>query len=225
MVLTIATALAAVATPQKAEAATLKGKLHHARLVLRRSQDRLKTAEADLAAAVASVGLTDVATPTADSTATPCPTPVATPTAAPAPAGPTLEDLKGAVAEARRAVKHWTKRVRKLTAQYRAEQQMTTWERQGRWMPIIRVAAARYGVSATGMYRMMMRESGGQRYAGSSSAFKGLYQYHTRTWVADWNPWRNDSIYDGSSQIFATALAIHKGMGAQMWTTTFWSQY
>ena len=44
-------------------------------------------------------------------------------------------------------------------------------------MPIIEVAAAKYHVSAAGMYRMMMRESGGQRFAGSSSAFKGLFQY------------------------------------------------
>ena len=92
-------------------------------------------------------------------------------------------------------------------------------------MQIIKVAAAKYHVSANGMYRMMMRESGGQRYAGSSSAVKGLFQYWTGSWSASWNPWRGDSIYDGSSQIFATAYAISKGMGPQMWTTTFASQY
>jgi hypothetical protein len=75
------------------------------------------------------------------------------------------------------------------------------------------------------MYRMMMRESGGQRFAGSGTAFKGLFQYHIGTWAASWNPWRHDDIYDGSSQIFATAYAIHKGMGPSMWTTTFASQY
>jgi len=47
----------------------------------------------------------------------------------------------------------------------------------------------------------------------------------TGTWAASWNPYRHDSIYDGSSQIFATACAIHRGMGAQMWTTTWASQY
>ena len=102
---------------------------------------------------------------------------------------------------------------------------MAMWERRGKWMPIIEIAAAKYHVKADGMYRMMMRESGGQRYAGASSAFKGLFQYWTGTWSASWNPWRNDSIYDGSSQIFATAYAISKGMGPQMWTTTFASQY
>ena len=85
---------------------------------------------------------------------------------------------------------------------------MATWERRGKWMPIIEIAAAKYHVKADGMYRMMMRESGGQRYAGASCAFKGLFQYWTGTWAASWNPWRHDSIYDGSSQIFATAYAI-----------------
>jgi hypothetical protein len=92
-------------------------------------------------------------------------------------------------------------------------------------MPIIKVAAARYHVKADGMYRMMMRESGGRRFAGADSPYKGLFQYWTGTWSASWNPYRRDSIYDGSSQIFATACAIHKGMGPQMWTTTFASQY
>ena len=113
----------------------------------------------------------------------------------------------------------------RLARQYRFERKMARWESRGKWMPIIEVAAAKYHVSADGMYRMMMRESGGQRYAGSSSAYKGLFQYWTGTWSASWNPWRNDSIYDGSSQIFATACAISKGMGPQMWTTTFASQY
>ena len=113
----------------------------------------------------------------------------------------------------------------RLARQYRFRLRMAEWERRGEWMPIIRVAAARYHVSAAGMYRMMMRESGGRRYAGSGSAFKGLFQYCTGTWAASWNPYRHDSIYDGSSQIFATAYAISRGMGRQMWTTTFASQY
>jgi hypothetical protein len=87
------------------------------------------------------------------------------------------------------------------------------------------MAAAKYHVKADGMYRMMMRESGGRRFAGSNTAFKGLFQYYTGTWAASWNPYRHDSIYDGSSQIYATACAIHRGMGAQMWTTTWASQY
>ena len=107
----------------------------------------------------------------------------------------------------------------RLARQYRFQLKMAEWERRGKWMPIIKVAAAKYHVKADGMYRMMMRESGGQRYAGASSPYKGLFQYWTGTWAASWNPYRSDSIYDGSSQIFATACAISKGMGPQMWTT------
>ncbi|HEY5168897.1 MAG TPA: hypothetical protein VIK03_05840, partial [Thermoleophilia bacterium] len=129
------------------------------------------------------------------------------------------------VNQARRAVHIWKQRVHRLAVRYRAERRMAMWESRGKWMPIIEIAAAKYHVSASGMYRMMMRESGGQRFAGSSSSFKGLFQYCTGTWASSWNPWRHDNIYDGSSQIFATAYAISKGMGPSMWTTTFASQY
>ena len=136
-----------------------------------------------------------------------------------------MDDLQAQVAQARHAVRVWKLRVRRLARQYRQERQMASWEQHHQWMPIIEVAAAKYHVKADGMYRMMMRESGGQQYAGSSTSFKGLFQYYTGTWAASWNPWRGDSIYDGSSQIFATAYAIHRGMGPSMWTTTFASQY
>jgi len=224
-ILIIATALAAVALPQKADAATLKSRLHKAKLALGDAQDRLKAAEGALAAAeAADAGLTSADT-TATPTPTPTPTPTCTATTTPVPVGPTVDELKAQVRKARHGVRLWTVRVRRLTSQYRLELQMAKWEKKHQWMPIIKVAAARYHVRADGMYRMMMRESGGQPYAGSASAFKGLYQYYTGTWAASWNPWRSDSIYDGSSQIFATAYAIHRGMGPSMWTTTFASQY
>jgi hypothetical protein len=232
VILIIATALAAVAIPQKAEAATLKGRLHQAKLALRTSQDRLQAAQAALAAAVAAdPGLASgttaepAATPTPTSTLAPTPTPTPTATSTPAPAVLTVEELQAKVAKARHAVRVWNQRVRRLAKQYRQARQMASWEQHHQWMPIIKVAAAKYHVKADGIYRMMMRESGGQRYAGSSSSFKGLFQYYTGTWAASWNPWRSDNIYDGSSQIFATAYAIHKGMGPSMWTTTFASQY
>jgi hypothetical protein len=218
VVLIIATALAAVALPEKADAASLKSKLRQAKLALDHSRNRLESAEAALAAAVD----TALATTTTDPAASPAPAP--SPTATPDPA-PTVEELKAKVAKARKAVRVWRQRVRRLARQYRLQQNMVRWERQHNWMKIIEVAAAKYHVKADGMYRMMMRESGGQRYAGADGAFKGLFQYWTGTWAASWNPWRHDSIYDGSSQIFATAYAIHKGMGPQMWTTTFASQY
>ena len=153
------------------------------------------------------------------------------PAATPAPAAttaattPTVEELKARVDRMRRVVRMWQRRVRHLAEQFRLERKMAMWERRGKWMPIIEMAAAKYHVKADGMYRMMMRESGGQRYAGASGAYKGLFQYWTGTWSASWNPWRHDSIYDGSSQIYATAYAISRGMGPQMWTTTWASQY
>ena len=212
-IIVVASALAAIAVPQKAEAASLKGKLRSAKLALRHSNLRLKAAEADLAAAVSGTGLTATSDPAA--------TPAATVTTA----TPTVDALKAKVDRARRAVHVWKQRVHNLARQYRLERNMAMWESRGKWMPIIQIAAAKYHVKASGMYRMMMRESGGRRNAGASSAYKGLYQYWTGTWSASWNPWRHDSIYDGSSQIFATAYAISKGMGPSMWTTTFASQY
>ena len=213
----VATALAAVAVPQNAEAASVKGKLRFAKRALRHSNFRLKTAEAALAAAVAA---TDSSLAVVDTTATP------TPAAAPVTAATTMVDvLETRVVKARRAVHRWKHRVHRLARQYRVERTMAEWERRGKWRPIIEVAAAKYHVSADGIHRMMMRESGGQRYAGARGAFKGLFQYHTGTWAADWNPYRHDSIYDGSSQIFATCYAVSKGMGPSMWTTTFASLY
>ena len=157
-----------------------------------------------------------------DVTATPSPSPVAPPLLA---TGPSVDELRARVVRVRRAVRTWERRVHRLAKKYRLQQQMADWERSGTWMPIIRIAAAKYHVRAAGIYGVMMRESGGQRYAGSSSPYKGLFQYHTGTWTASWNPYRHDSIYDGSSQIFATCYAVSRGMGPSMWTTTFASQY
>ena len=217
----VATALAAVAVPQKAQAASLKGKLRSAKQALRHSTDRLKAAEAALAAAVAASTSTGAAAIDAAAATTPA----ATPSPAATSAASTVGQLKAQVDKARRAVRRWTQRVHRIAKQYRFQLKMARWEANKQWMPIIKVAAAKYHVKADGMYRMMIRESGGQQYAGSSTSYKGLFQYYTGTWAASWNPWRGDSIYDGSSQIFATAYAIHKGMGPSMWTTTFASQY
>jgi type II secretory pathway pseudopilin PulG len=213
-VLIVATALAAAALPQKADAATLRGKLRVAKRALRHSNHRLENARVALAAALAT---TAAMTTTGDATDAPSPSPVA--------AAPSLDELKARVAKARRAVRIWERRVHRLTRIYRLRQRIADWERRGKWMPIIEIAAAKYHVKADGMYRMMMRESGGRRRAGSSSAFKGLFQYHPGTWAASWNPFRHHSIYDGSSQIFATCYAVGRGMGPSMWTSTFASQY
>ncbi len=211
----LTTALTTVVITPDAQASTpLRGKLRVAQRSLRQANDRLKAAEAALAAAQA--GITESVALLAGQDLAP-------PQAAAAPAS--VAQLKAKVAKARKAVRIWQQRVQRIARQVRQQVQMADWERRAEWMPIIKVAAAKYHVKADGMYRMMMRESGGRRYAGASSPYKGLFQYWTGTWAASWNPWRHDSIYDGSSQIFATAYAIHKGMGAQMWTTTWASQY
>jgi hypothetical protein len=214
-ILIVATALAtALATPDAHASTPLSGKLRVAKRALHQASDRLKAAEAALAAALA--GTTDPAATLSSQT-------IAQLDTAAAPAS--VDQLKQKVAKARKAVRVWQARVQRIARQVRQQLQMADWERHARWMPIIEIAARKYHVKADGMYRMMMRESGGRRTAGADSAFKGLFQYWTGTWAADWNPYRQDSIYDGSSQIFATAYAIHKGLGPQMWTTTFASQY
>ena len=79
-------------------------------------------------------------------------------------------------------------------------------------MPIVREAAQRNHISATGLRRLMSLESGGRAHAENGS-FHGLYQYCWSTWRAAWNPWRASSLYDGAAQIRATAVAIRRGMG------------
>jgi soluble lytic murein transglycosylase-like protein len=113
----------------------------------------------------------------------------------------------------------WKTKVRALQTRIRRLEQIAEWNRRGRWWPLIKIAGDRYGVNPSGLHRMMMIESGGQRDAGS--AFKGLFQYYPGTWRASWNPWRRQSIYDGWAQIQATAYAVHKGMGPAHWTTTY----
>ena len=41
------------------------------------------------------------------------------------------------------------------------------------------------------------------------------------TWKDDWNPWRAQSVFDGSPQIEASAYAVKKGMGRSLWGNTF----
>jgi hypothetical protein len=210
--LIVATALTTAVIAPKAEASALANKLRHATRELRHARQRLTVAEAAVAASLSATA----------SDATTDPTTTTGPTA---PTAPTLAELRAKVVQERRAVRRWKHRVRRLAARVYLQRRLAAWESHGTWRPIIKMAAAKYHVKADGMYRMMMRESGGRRFAGSSTAFKGLFQYYTGTWAASWNPYRHDSIYDGSSQIFATAYAIHRGMGPQMWTTTWASQY
>jgi hypothetical protein len=237
--LIVATAVPVVAAPQDAAASTLRARLNEARHSLAKARHRLANARAALAAAIAAeaaITASTTATPATDPTAEPTPEPAATdaapdvvPTeaATPEPAAttaatapqPTIEERRARVVKWRRVVRLLERKVDRLARAYRLQRLMRAWERDGRWRPIIDVAAKRYRVSADRMYRMMMRESGGRRYAGTM--YKGLFQYHPGTWRGSWNPWRNDSIYDGSSQIFATAYAIRRGWGPSWWPNTY----
>ncbi len=92
---------------------------------------------------------------------------------------------------------------------------------QGSWWSLIKQAAAAQGVSARGMYRLMMIESGGSSTAVGPGGYYGLFQYAPTTWKGSWNPYRGASIYDGAAQIRATALAIHLGYGHAWWDPSY----
>lgn len=91
----------------------------------------------------------------------------------------------------------------------------------GPWWPLIQSAAAGNGVSARGLYRLMMIESGGSATAVGRGGFYGLFQYAPATWNGGWNPWRSSSITDGAAQIRATALAIGQGRGHAWWDPSY----
>jgi soluble lytic murein transglycosylase-like protein len=91
----------------------------------------------------------------------------------------------------------------------------------GDWRPIVVAAARENHISAADLYQMMQLESGGRVTAQGGGAYLGLYQYSPSTWRGSWNPWRQRSIYDGVAQIWATATAIHRGLGPRMWPNTY----
>jgi hypothetical protein len=70
-----------------------------------------------------------------------------------------------------------------------------------------------YPQSIDKMWRVMMCESGGNsRASGGGGRWLGLFQYAPGTWKGSWNPYRNFSIWDAKSQIYATAKAWSIGM-------------
>ena len=92
----------------------------------------------------------------------------------------------------------------------------------GSWMPVLRAAAKRYHLNVQALHRMMLLESGGRVLAkGGGGQFLGLFQYCLSTWKAAWNPYRSYSIFHGGAQIWATAVAIHRGWGRSMWPNTY----
>jgi len=95
--------------------------------------------------------------------------------------------------------------------------------RPNSWWPLIKQAADANGISAIGLYRLMMIESGGNAsiVGGSGHRFCGLFQYWPPVWKASWNPWRAESIFSGAAQIKATALAIRLGKGPSWWNPSY----
>jgi peptidoglycan hydrolase CwlO-like protein len=91
----------------------------------------------------------------------------------------------------------------------------------GPWWPLIRSAAAGSGVSARGMYRLMMVESGGSATVIGPGGYYGLFQYAPGTWKGSWNPWHGSDITDGAAQIRATALALRHGYGHAWWDPSY----
>jgi hypothetical protein len=92
---------------------------------------------------------------------------------------------------------------------------------QGQWWVLIQGAADANGVSARGMYRLMMIESGGSSSAVGPGGYYGLFQYAPTTWKGSWNPYRSASISDGAAQIKATAVALHLGYGHAWWDPSY----
>ena len=92
---------------------------------------------------------------------------------------------------------------------------------QGKWWPLIQAAAGANGVSARGMYRLMMIESGGYASIVGPGGYYGLFQFAPTTWKGSWNPYRSASITDGSAQIKATAHALHLGYGHAWWDPSY----
>jgi len=173
---------------------------------------------------------TGTAVPTADPSAVPTsdgatPTPAPSVAAAPSPApgsavvtvpAARLRQLRAAIRHHRHRVVVLARRVNRLRRELRLQRAAA----RGDWMPIVRDAARKNGISASGLRRLMSLESGG-RAASDNGPFHGLFQYCWSTWRAAWNPFRARSIYDGEAQIRATAVAIRKGFGPSQWPNTY----
>ena len=73
-----------------------------------------------------------------------------------------------------------------------------------------------YPESEEQMYQLLLCESSGNPAADSPDGlYHGLFQYSVETWGGDWNPYRDQSIYDAQAQVWATACAWSLGMQQQ----------
>jgi len=226
----------------------LKQQLRHAKQLRERARERARLADAGLAGARELHTATSVAgIPATLDPVTPDPATIAPATVDPATPEPlsafvippvsmdpalaaalladgvvTADEVAAQRARSVRAgelARRWTVKVQRLQRRLRRLQQIGEWNRRGQWRPLIEIAGDKYGVSAAGLHRMMMLESGGSRTAGST--YKGLFQYYPSTWSGSWNPWRHESIHNGWAQIRATAYALSRGMGRSQWPNTY----
>lgn len=230
-------AAALFAAPAQAQHLTLKQlqtQLRHAKEQRNDVRSRLDAAKANLAGARRLQAVVTLAQPAVADAEAALPEPSATTVAPPTDMNPALtarllDDgavtanelaaLEAKVATLRKALRNRNAKVTRLQQRVQRRVQINTWNRRGKWRPLIEIAGRRYGVNPGNLYRMMMLESGGRRYAGSM--YKGLFQYHPSTWSGGWNPWRRQSIYNGWAQIRATAYALGRGMGPSQWPHTY----
>jgi hypothetical protein len=219
---------AAPAAAKDPTASMLKQQLRHAKQRQERSRERARAASADLAGArqlhaATSVGAENATLGTAVGTIVLPPTMDQSLAATMMADGVVTADEVAAqqkrATRAKKLARHWQTKVRRLKQKLRTLRQVAEWNGRGKWKPLIEIAAAKYGVSAAGLHRMMMLESGGQRTVGGM--YKGLFQYYPSTWAGSWNPWRHESIYNGWAQIRATAYAVSRGMGPSQWPNTY----
>jgi hypothetical protein len=220
--------LAAPAFAKDPSVPQVKKWLGHARQVRQRAVERAAVAAANLA------GAKDLYAATSASAGT-TPAPAAGVVTPPAGMDQTLAatlladgvvtadeiaSLQARFTTAQRRVHRWDLKVRKLERRLRELKQIATWNRQGRWKPLIAIASQRYHVSAAGLAHMMKLESNGQRHV-DSGPYHGLFQFMYREWAMSWNEWRDHSIYDGWSQIQLAAKCISRGMGPSIWPLTY----
>jgi Transglycosylase SLT domain len=168
--------------------------------------------------------------PSASATPSPEPSPVVSPSPDPdvpaTVAAPvttlTVEQVRAKIVRVQARVHRLRHKVRRLRHRLHIERATA----RGYYVPLIRDVARRNGLSPSGLYAMMILESGGRATAvGGGGAYMGLFQYCWSTWQAAWNPWRTSGIYDPAAQIKATAHALRRGYGPSMWPNTYWRAF
>ena len=170
------------------------------------------------------------ASPTPDPSASATPSPDPSPFVSPSPepgvpatvatpvASLTIEQLRAKIVYVKARVRRLRHKVRRFAHRLAVERATA----RGYYVPLIRDVARANGISSSGLYGMMILESGGRATAvGGGGAYMGLFQYTWSTWQAAWNGWRTSSIFDPAAQIRATARALRLGYGPSMWPNTY----